>query len=104
MWTSKAENATLSFSDVQLGSGYYYFSAKVKKGAKARLEIRSGSPDGLLLGTIKLDKNSKKINKGLAETFLRNAKDRQTICLVLKNNSGKAIKLSDLKFFAGSAK
>lgn len=100
---TNSQKSCIKFTDVNLGTGYYYFGVKVLKSGNAKLEVRVNSEKGLLLGTIKLSKKSSKLNGGISETFLRNAKGTKKICLVLINDSGEEIKLSHLKFFAGDS-
>ena len=89
----KATNEELKFENIDLGSGYYYFGLKasgVKEPIKA--EVRLGSPDGILAGTLLINK------KGVAETFLREANVTQDIYLVF---NGK-VKVKDIRVFAVS--
>ena len=95
----------LNFKNINLGSGYYYFGVRVLQTApKGKIEIRRGTQDGFLLGTIVLDEMSNQTNKGTAETFLRNAKGESDICLVFYLPEKEKISVSFPEFFAGSAK
>ena len=97
--------SSLSFKNVNLGTGYYYFGVKVNKiTTKGKIEIRKDSAKGALLGTILLNKNSLKTNNGIAETFLRDANGIHNIVLVFISDDNKTIKISEPNFFAGSPK
>ena len=49
-----------------MGTGYYYFEADIEKGAEnARIEIRKGSPDGLLMGTVLITSLPERQNNNL---------------------------------------
>ncbi len=100
---SNAKKACLLFDDVDLGSGYYYFGCKVKQAANAKVEVRLDHMEGLLLGALSLSPESSTINKGIAETFLRGAKGKHTLCIVILNEEENEIKLSDFRVFAGNA-
>ncbi|SHM14904.1 Carbohydrate binding module (family 6) [Flavobacterium flevense] len=98
-------NSSLSFKNVDLGTGYYYFGVKVLKSVqKGKIEIRKDNAKGSLLGTILLNENSLKTNNGVAETFLREAYGIHNIVLVFKSNDNDDIKISEPNFFAGSPK
>jgi hypothetical protein len=98
-------NSSISFKNINLGTGYYYFGAKVMQSiGKGKIEIRKDNKDGALLGTILLNENSVKTNNGIAETFLREANGIHNITLVFKSDSDETIKIATPNFFAGSPK
>lgn len=85
----------IHFDKVNLGTGYYYFGLDAENvSTPIKAELRLDAPDGLLLGTVNIDKN------GRAETFLRNAKGKHTVYIVFSGNAT----VKNLRFFAGAAK
>lgn len=115
---SKMENATIengafsvngtgvvSFKKVDLGTGYYYFEVDLDKPVKeGRIEIRKGGKDGLLMGTLLINEESSVVNYGKVQTFLREARGKNDIYLVVKTEGPETIKFSNPRFFAGSPK
>ncbi|MCG8702394.1 MAG: family 43 glycosylhydrolase [Bacteroidales bacterium] len=98
-------NEVVSYKNIDLGSGYYYFGLQLEETADGgKIEIRMDSKDGKLLGTILLKENSKNINGGRLETFLRDAKGKHNIYIVIRTPKGKTIKFKQPEFFAGSPK
>jgi arabinoxylan arabinofuranohydrolase len=96
---------TISYKKINLGTGYYYFEADIEKGAeKARIEIRKGSPEGLLMGTLLINNESTLKNVGKSQTFLREANGTHDIYLVIKAEGNETVTFSNLRFFAGSPK
>jgi arabinoxylan arabinofuranohydrolase len=95
----------ISYKKINMGTGYYYFEADIEKGAEnARIEIRKGSPDGLLMGTLLINNESTLKNFGKSQTFLREANGTHDIYLVIKAEENETVKFSNLRFFAGSPK
>ena len=95
----------LSYKKVKLGSGYYYFEADIEKSVEnARIEIRKGSPNGLLMGTLLINNESVLKNYGKSQTFLREANGTHDIYLIIKTNNNETLRFSNLRFFAGSPK
>lgn len=98
-------NSSISFKNINLGTGYYYFGVKVLQSVtKGKIEIRKDAANGTLLGTILLNENSLKTNNGITETFLREANGEHTIVLVFKSDNNETIKIAEPNFFAGSPK
>lgn len=99
----KKKNASLKFNDVDLGSGYYYLGMEVLFAeSPCKVEIRLDRPDGKLVGTINLDKNSPVTNNAKAETFLRDAKGRHDIYVVFKSEKEpENLMVKNIMFFAG---
>ncbi|MFI7016564.1 glycoside hydrolase family 3 C-terminal domain-containing protein [Streptomyces sp. NPDC050164] len=80
---ASADGAWLEFADTQLGSGAVKFSARVA-GAAGKVEIRLGSPTGVLIGTAKASGTGsvytyETVNASLSAA----AKGRQDVYLVL---------------------
>lgn len=95
--------SVLKFENIDLGSGYYYFSSEVTKlKGGGTIQIRMDSEEGLLIGTIPLKQDATKINKGRLSTFLREAEGKRDVVVVVET-SGK-VTIKDLKFIAGSPK
>jgi arabinoxylan arabinofuranohydrolase len=94
------KSQVISFQNIDLGTGYYYFGLEAQKVKQPfKVEIRLDKPDGLLIGTAIVKQN------GIAETLLRNAKDKRDVYLKIISDSeltGSAIQ--QLRFFAGSPK
>ena len=85
---------SVSESKVNLGTGYYYFSiiaSEVKSPVK--IEVRIGSENGKLLGTLLVKKD------GYVDTSLIEAKGEQTIFLKILGGSAS---LSNCTFYAGN--
>lgn len=103
-YTVKGKKGVVSFKKVNLGSGYYYFDLKVEKAeTKATVEVRLDKEDGKLLGTIRINENATSLNKGVLETFLRDANGKHDIYVVVKkDNASDKLVVLDLRFFAGS--
>ena len=100
---STNSNATITFQNINLGTGYYYFGVNVlKTPSKGKIEIRKNHKEGYLMGTILLNEKSKTTNKGIAETFLREANGVQDIVLIFKPEANETIEISKPNFFAGS--
>jgi arabinoxylan arabinofuranohydrolase len=88
-----------------MGTGYYYFEADIENGAEnARIEIRKGSAEGMLMGTLLINDESTMKNFGKSQTFLREANGTADIYLVIKTEGNETVKFSNLRFFAGSPK
>ena len=89
-----SDGKSVSQQKVNLGTGYYYFSAVVT-GVKAsvKIEIRTASPDGKLLGTLLVAKD------GYVDTSLIDANGKQDIFLKM---IGGTARITDCKFFAGN--
>jgi len=95
----------VSFKKIKMGSGYYYFEADFEKGAaNARIEIRKGSPEGLLMGTLLVNNESISKNFGKVQTFLRGANGTNDLYLVVKTSTNEKVKFSNPRLFAGSQK
>jgi arabinoxylan arabinofuranohydrolase len=98
-------NSWVRFDNVNLGTGYYYFGALIRNTVtEGSIEIRKDSPTGTLLGTITIDKNSRVINHGQAETFLRGARGVHDIYLVFNIPENERLRIFYPRFFAGSPK
>lgn len=93
---SLADGESVSVSNVNLGTGYYYFSTEVS-GVKAplKIEVRTGATDGKLLGTLLVKKD------GYVDTSLIDANGKQTIFL---KAVGGNVQISACRFFAGNVK
>ena len=98
--TISDKQQVLEYKNIALGTGYYYFGLTAHNVKKTiRAEIHLDKPDGLLIGTVRIDKD------GIGETFLRNAKGNHTVFIVFKGETGAYdLTVSDLHFFAGSPK
>ncbi|RXP62725.1 carbohydrate-binding protein [Lutibacter sp. HS1-25] len=97
--------SSISFKNIDLGSGYYYFGVKLlKTPSKGKIEIRKDSVNGYLMGTILLDNNNSTLNKGYADTFLREANGIHHIVLVFINENSEQTIISEPHFLAGSPK
>lgn len=95
----------LSFKDIDLGTGYYYFEADIEKTVgKGKIEIRKGAEDGLLMGTLLINDNSCFTNFGKEQTFVREANGKSDIYLIVTTENGETLRFSNLRFFAGSPK
>jgi arabinoxylan arabinofuranohydrolase len=95
--------SSIAFEKIDLGTGYYYFSVKVENIVKnGRIEIRRDSPDGYLMGTIKLNEKSNITNNGVSDTFLREAYGKHTVYMIFSSESNEKIIVSKPQFFAGS--
>lgn len=89
-----ADGESASVSNVNLGTGYYYFSAEVSGvTAPLKIEVRTGATDGKLLGTLLVKKD------GYVDTSLIDANGKQTI--FLKAVWGN-VQISACRFFAGN--
>lgn len=100
----KSNTATLCFKNINLGSGYYYLDMKVNESVgNAKVQVRLDSPTGTLCGTIRLNANSETENKGMIETFLREANGIHDVYLVfdLPGNFAQYV-FESPRFFAGS--
>ncbi|MCM2679877.1 family 43 glycosylhydrolase [Echinimonas agarilytica] len=99
--TAKVSQTPTKFSDIQLGSGYYYFSAQLaNKNASGKIELRLDAPNGTLIGSIALTPETLKRDK--IETFLREAYGKHDVYI---NYTGQgSLKLSKMQFSAGSPK
>lgn len=94
------------FSNVPLGTGYYYLSAVIQDAnVDGKLEVRLGSPNGQLAGTITLTQKRMADRQGYVDTFLREARGTQDVYLVHKKGAKTGnLKLKNIQFFAGSPK
>jgi len=83
-----------------LGTGYYYFGLEAQKVKQAfKVEIRLDKPNGLLIGTAIVKQN------GIAETLLRNAKDKRNVYLkIISDSELTGSTIQQIRFFAGSPK
>jgi hypothetical protein len=89
------------FDEVPLGTGYYYFDARLDWfDSPPELEVRADAPDGPLLGTARVRLSQREQGQGVAETFLRGANGRRDIFVV--NRNGAKFKPGPFRFFAGS--
>jgi hypothetical protein len=103
-----AASQTLTFPGIDLGTGYYYFGATHNPEARGfRIEVRLDRADGPLLGTA-LPAHDPAAAGYRTETFLRGAKGRHTVVLVIHREAAAAdaapLALTDLRFFAGAPK
>jgi len=95
----------ISFKNINLGTGYYYFEADIERPvSKGRIEIRKGSEEGMLMGTLLINNRSSLINYGKEQTFLREANGNTNVFLIIKTEGDEIIRFSNLRFFAGCAK
>lgn len=93
------KNNNLEFKDVDLGTGYYYAGIDVKHiETPTTCEIRLDNPEGELVGTFIIKKDS------VTETLLRNAKGNRDVYFVFDDNLNPNIKIQSARFFAGSPK
>lgn len=91
---SLVDGESVSVSNVNLGTGYYYFSAEVSGvTAPLKIEVRTGATDGKLLGTLLVKKD------GYVDTSLIDANGKQTIFL---KAVGGNVQISACRFFAGN--
>ena len=91
---SLAEDESESVSIVYFVTCYYYFSAEVSGvTAPLKIEVRTGSADGKLLGTLLVKKD------GYVDTSLIDANGKQTIFL---KAVGGNVQISACRFFAGN--
>lgn len=99
------QSGALTFPDINLGTGYYYFGIDIEhcKG-RGQIEVRKDSADGALLGTIVLDPMSAHNNEGRAETFLRHANGKHDIVLLIQMEEGQQLQIRNPHFFAGKPK
>jgi hypothetical protein len=96
--------ATVRFTDVNLGTGYYWFGCNYDGNADGlRMETRLDGADGLLLGTA-LPRYDAAKNGRQAETFLRNASGKHDIFILIHRapTATGELNLSGLRFFAGA--
>lgn len=99
------DGAVIEFSDLALGTGYYYFGMTVHKTiSNGHIEVRRDSPDGMLMGTLLLRDNSMSINNARTETFLREAYGNDRKVYLVFRTEGQEVKVSAPDFFAGSPK
>lgn len=101
---TNSETACMIVKDIDLGTGYYYLQTKSEQSYDAKLEVRLDGEDGVLLGTINLAEGRDTSKGRVHETFLRGANSTQTLCFVIKNNTGAEIELNSIRFIAGNAK
>lgn len=98
-------NGEISYKKINLGTGYYYFEVDVEECAgNAKIEVRKGSADGQLMGTILLNENSIFINEGKAQIAVRNASGNTDVHLVVINENNNVLRFSNPRFLAGSPK
>ena len=103
--TKGDKKVNISFKSIELGTGYYYFGAKVNKcTGKAKVHIHLDSETGPMIGTLVLKENSTGINNGTVETFLRGANGTHNVYLVVDKEKDCEFEISDLRFFAGAPK
>lgn len=99
---SKVENGVVSYSNVDFGTGYYYFDANIaEKDLTGNLELRLGSADGTLVGTVVITPEVLKERGGLIDTAVRDAKGKQTLFLVWKGEKALT-SLTAPRIFAGA--
>ncbi|MCC4211261.1 family 43 glycosylhydrolase [Leeuwenhoekiella parthenopeia] len=92
----KKKSNTLTFKNVDLGTGYYYASLEADNFPKgSKISIYKDSASGPLLGTL--------VSTGtkITETFLRDANGFQNIILVFDESASQA-SLNSFRFFAGA--
>ncbi|WP_319503330.1 family 43 glycosylhydrolase [uncultured Draconibacterium sp.] len=90
---------SISYRDIDLGTGYYYFGLKAQDVKQPyNVEIRLDSTEGKLIGTVVVTEN------GTAETFLRNANGVHDVYLIVNDNTKNEIIFNAPRFFAGSPK
>lgn len=93
--TSLKDGESVSIKNIDLGTGYYYFSAMVS-GVKSSLKIEiSSSSDNKLLGTLLVKKD------GYVDTSLIDANGKNDISITVK---GGDVSVSDCRFIAGNVK
>lgn len=99
---SAKDKAVVNLGNFDFGSGYYYFKVKVDETVqRGSIRIHLDSPDGLLMGTVQLRPNSKTINNGYSDSFIRMASGVHDIYLTFEIDEGEAAKVSSPEFFAG---
>ena len=99
----KLQNNHIVFNNVNLGSGYYYFSAILPQdNCSGKLEIRLDSADGMLVGTCLVTPETLKSRNGLVETSIRDAKGKRNIYIIWKGTEKELTNIENLIFFAGS--
>ncbi|PWJ37991.1 family 43 glycosylhydrolase [Sediminitomix flava] len=95
----------IKFENVDLGSGYYYFEVEFEATEiNSKIEVRKGSPNGLLMGTLLLNSRVLTANNGISQTFLREANGLNDIYLIIKSEGDTKVKFWKPRFFAGSPK
>jgi hypothetical protein len=94
----------LRFEQVALGTGYYYFdSALAAFTQPVQVEVRLGRPDGPLTGTATLSPADRAAGRGVAVTFLREARGRTDVYLVFRTGGPAAeVRFDSARFFAGA--
>lgn len=93
--TSLKDGESVSIKNIDLGTGYYYFSAMVS-GVKSPFKIEiSSSSDNKLLGTLLVNKD------GYVDTSLIDANGKNDISITVK---GGYVSISDCRFIAGNVK
>jgi arabinoxylan arabinofuranohydrolase len=98
-------NGEIAYKKVNLGTGYYYFEIDLEKcTGKARIEVRKGSSNGQLMGTINLNEESIFVNQGKARIALRNASGSTDVYLLVISDNNDNLRFSNPAFFAGSPK
>jgi arabinoxylan arabinofuranohydrolase len=98
-------NGEITYRKMNLGTGYYYFEIDVEEcTGNATIEVRKGSANGQLMGTILLNDESIFINEGKAQIAMRNAFGRSDVYLVVKTENDSRLRFSSPRFFAGSPK
>ena len=103
--TSLKNISSISFKNIDLGSGYYYFGLNLlKTPTKGRIEVRKDSANGYLMGTILLNNDTNNLHNNFADTFLREANGIHDIVLVFINDSSEELTISEPHFFAGAPK
>lgn len=88
------DGESINIKNVDLGTGYYYFSAIVS-GIKSpiKIEIRSTSSNNKLLGTLLVKKD------GYVDTSLIDARGKNDIYLKVIDGN---VLISDCRFYAGN--
>lgn len=87
-------NKALNFSNIQLGTGYYYFSVEVKNVTTAFV-LQVKTKEGILLATVPVKHN------GIMEVGLNYAKGVHDIVISPVENTGTAT-ITKARFFAGA--
>ncbi len=104
---AKKENVKsnhVKFENVDFGTGYYYFDAKIReRDINGKLELRLGSPQGQLVGTVIVTSKQLKEQKGKLETAIRDAKGKQDLYLVWKGAEPLS-QIESVRVYAGLPK
>jgi len=94
----------LRFDQVSLGTGYYYFDAALSAFTQpVQVEVRLGRSDGTLAGTATLSPADRAAGRGVATTFLREARGRTDVFLVFRTGGPAVeVRLDSARVFAGA--